>query len=140
MPRVEVFNHRRRNLGTFRATATTRDHGPGGCDCGGPCCADKPKLRIKPSKDVSYYEGAYEFSDMAIDVKYSKGVMGSKTYATRHYVIPDNMVDPRGYPPQAAYVMNKLRENSDHRAMIRNGWAVEDVEGYYKPSTRRPSR
>lgn len=127
-PRVVVINHRR-NLGRFRATATTRDHANGEpCGCGGTCCEDKKKLglrdryqRSKDSKDTR--------CDMAIDAKYAQGDKSE----TRHFVIPDNLVDPRGSPPQGAYVMAKLRENADHRAMIRNGWRLEDVEGYYKP-------
>jgi hypothetical protein len=129
-PRVVIHNHLRTRPieGRFRATATTRDHAGEACDCGGDCCSGKSGLRDRYQRDAS----GYEKTNLGIDAKYSKGPMGNKIYETRHYVVEGFLVDPRGYGPQPAAVAGELRRVKEHGDMLRSGWNVEKVEGYYK--------
>lgn len=130
MRRVVVYNHiRSRPLGKFRATAT--DHGAD-CHCGGSCDSCKEHSRL--GQRDRFQRDAYEKTDLGIDVKYAKGVMGRKEYTTRHYVIPDFLVDLRGQGPQPGAVATELRRYPEHIAMVRSGWTVEKAEGYYKQS------
>lgn len=79
----------------------------------------------------------YAKAELGIDVTYLKGGFGRpRVTEQRHYTVPDVLVDPRGYPPQPAFVVGQLRGLSDHRSMIKDGWTTEKIEGYYKREQR----
>jgi hypothetical protein len=126
--RVVVHNHVR-SLGKFRATATVHDHGAD-CHCGGSCDECKKHswlgLRDKHQRDSK------ETTSLGIDVRYSKGPMGKKIFEIRHYDVSGFLVDPHGRGPQPAAVNDEVRRNPEHGDMLRSGWNVEKVEGYYK--------
>lgn len=139
-PRVTVINHVR-NLGKFRAVGGMRAHdhvGHDDCGCGGSCCADKGQLGLRdrfqkaPVRDIRYKKGEYEYTDLALDVVYAKGPWNQQVTETKHYVVPDVLVDPRGYGVQPAAVATALRGLARHIDMIKAGWTVKKAEGYYK--------
>lgn len=132
MSRIVVNNYMTHNIGRFRATAAVHDHGKEPCHCGGSCCAHKTVGRKLISRD------SYSYADVAIDVRYVKGGYGRpKVYETRHYTVPNVLVDPRGYPPTPEFVRNELRKQPDHQEMHRNGWHPENITGYYKREQRK---
>lgn len=134
-PRIVIHNHlRARPLGVFRATAPARDHAhaPGEvCDCGGPCCSDKKVgLRDRYQRDADM-----EKTSLAIDVVYMKGGYGRpKINEARHYVVPGVTLDPRGHAPGPEFVRAELSKQPEYKAMRKDGWYPEKIEGYWKPS------
>jgi hypothetical protein len=129
MPRIVIHNYATRNVGRFRATAAVHDHGSGGCSCGGTC-GDCSQQRDSTSK-----------ADLAIDVRYIKGGYGRpKIFESRHYVVSDVIVDPRGHAPGPEFVRSQLYRQPGHREMSKEGWSVDHIEGYYKSEQRDTGR
>jgi hypothetical protein len=79
----------------------------------------------------------YSKAELGIDVTYAKGGYGRpKILETRHYTVPNIMVDPRGYAPSGAFVAAELRKQPGHTSMVKSGWTAEKAEGYYKREQR----
>lgn len=127
--KVAIHNHvRGSSVGRFRATAAARDHGDCGCGCGG-------------KGNCGHAHDQYTYAELGIDVTYMKGGYGRpKMIETRHYTVPRVLVDPRGYPPEGAFVATELRKQPGHQEMVRGGWSPEKAEGYYKREQRDVGR
>jgi hypothetical protein len=123
MARLVIHNYPTRSIGQFRATAPAQDHKDCGCGCGGrgDC---KPSLRHRDSTSQA---------DVAIDVRYAKG---GKDFESRHYVVKDMIVNPKGQAPTPEFIRRQLGQNNEHQRMLQGGWKVDDVTGYYKGEQR----
>src|ERR1017187_7084778 len=100
MTRMVIHNYMTRNIGSFRATGGAKDRRASDCGCG---CGGKGDCNHDHSHD-----DAYAKAELGIDVTYEKGTIGNKIKETRHYTVPNVMVDPRGYGPQPAGVAAEL--------------------------------
>ena len=126
MTRMVIHNYMTRNIGSFRAVGGAKDHKDCGCGCGG-----KGDCSHDHSHDADYSK-----AELGIDVTYEKGTMGNKIKESRHYSVPNILVDPRGYGPDPAHVASALRRLPGHIGMIRDGWTAARAEGYYKKEQR----
>ena len=132
MTRIVLHNHlpATRSVGRFRTTAGVRDHQDCGCGCGG-----------KGDCNHSHDKSPYAKAELGIDVTYVKGGYGrDKTIETRHYSVPNVVVDPRGHPPSGAFVADQLRKQPGYHSMTKSGWTADKVEGYYKREQRDVGR
>lgn len=135
MPHIVIHNYLTRNLGRFRARASARDCGGGaGCPCDCASCSQKNVCTDSKARDQ------YARADLDIDVIYEKGTIGNKIRETRHYTVPNFLVDPRGHPPGPAAVAAELRRQPSHATMLRAGWVASKAEGYLNHEQRDVSR
>lgn len=125
--KVVLHNYMTRNIGRFRATGGAQDHRDCGCGCGG-------------KGDCNHAHDQYSKAELGIDVTYAKGPMGKQISESRHYTVPNVLVDPRGYAPSGAFVAAELRKLPGHQSMVKSGWTAEKAEGYYKREQRDVGR
>lgn len=89
---------------------------------------------IRRSASAAYDSSTH--ADLSIDVTYTKGPTGKTITETRHYVVPNFLIDPRGVGPQPAGVAAELRRQPGHISMVRDGWTASRAEGYFKREKR----